>query len=168
VEQNIDIDVRIGKLQDSTLIAKKLLSSERLLCASPGYLERSPPVDSPSDLVHHNCLTYRLNMGRTIWRFADQSGMISEVPVEGTFQTDNGPALRTMALEGVGVILMPDWSVRDDLCAGTLVPVLADYRVSYGAFENGIYAVYQRNRHMSAKVRLFVDFLAALLREKLS
>ena len=122
------------------------------------------PLDAPGDLVRHNCLTYRINMGRTIWRFADHAGTITEVPVDGSFQTDSGPSLRTLALADIGVVLMPDWSVRDDLRAGTLVTLLPEYRVSYATFDNGIYAVYQQSRHMSAKVRLFVDFLAELFR----
>ncbi|SEQ23944.1 transcriptional regulator, LysR family [Faunimonas pinastri] len=168
VEQNIDVDIRIGALEDSSLIARKLTGSERVLCASPAYLARSAPIHVPADLAQHNCLTYRLNMGRTVWRFADANDMISEVPVDGGLQTDNGPSLREFALAGVGIVLMPDWSIREDLARGSLVQVLSDYRVSYAAFENGIYAVYQPSRYMSAKVRLFVDFLAELCRRRLA
>ncbi len=166
VEQNVDIDIRIGQLQDSALIAKKLISSERVLCAAPAYLAASPPIHEPQDLARHNCLTYRLHMGRTIWRFAAGDASIVEVPIDGSFQTDNGPALRTLALSGTGIVLMPDWSVREDIAGGALVPILPGYRVSYGAFENGIYAVYQQTRRMSAKVRAFVDFLTVLFRER--
>jgi DNA-binding transcriptional LysR family regulator len=166
VEQNIDVDIRIGKLQDSSLIAKKLLGSERVLCASPGYLERSAPLQAPHDLANHNCLTYRLNMGRTVWRFADSNDMITEVPVEGSFQSDYGPALRQMALADAGIALMPDWSVKDDLESGHLVRLFDDFRISYAAFENGIYAVYQPSRYMSAKVRVFIDFLVAVCKER--
>ncbi|CAH1690429.1 Transcriptional regulator, LysR family [Hyphomicrobiales bacterium] len=166
VEQNVDVDIRIGELQDSSLIARKLVSSERVLCASPGYLARSAPITSPQDLAQHNCLSYRVHMGGTTWRFADQDGAITEIPIQGSFQTDNGPALRTLALADAGIILMPDWSVMHDLRAGTLVSILPGYRVSYGSFDNGVYAVYQQSRHLSAKVRAFVDFLAALLREQ--
>ena len=165
VEQNVDLDIRIGQLQDSALIARKLLSSERLVCASSDYLRHAPPLVVPADLVHHNCLTYRINMGPTTWRFADRTGTIAEVAVEGTFQTDSGPSLHALALAGVGVVLMPDWSVRDDLRAGRLTALLSEFRVSYGAFETGVYAVYQRSRQMSAKVRLFLDFLTELFRE---
>lgn len=166
VEQNVDVDIRIGQLEDSSLIAKKLISSERVLCASPEYLARTPPITVPQDLQQHNCLTYRINLGRTNWRFASADGQIVEIPIDGTFKTDNGPALRTLALVGTGIILMPDWSVRDDIRAGTLVPLLDGYRVSYAAFDNGIYAVYQQTRRVSAKVRIFVDFLSALFRER--
>lgn len=167
IEQNIDVDIRIGALEDSTLIARKLVGSERVLCASPAYLAGASPILQPADLARHNCLTYSLNLGATIWRFADGSGAVAEVPVNGSFQTDHGPTLRTMALADVGLVLMPDWSVRRDIEAGLLVPVLPQYRISYGSFENGIYAVYLQRRYLSAKVRVFVDFLAEVMKTRL-
>lgn len=165
IEQNIDVDIRIGALEDSTLIAKKLIGSERVLCASPAYLASAPPILQPADVARHNCLTYSLNQGATVWRFADSAGAVTEVSVNGNFQTDHGPTLRTMALADVGLILMPDWSIRRDLEAGTLVAVLPQYRISYSSFENGIYAVYLQRRHLSAKVRIFVDYLSEIMRD---
>jgi DNA-binding transcriptional LysR family regulator len=162
VELNIDVDIRIGQLEDSSLIARKLLHGERVLCASPAYLQRMGTVRVPGDLMVHSCLTYRLNGASTTWRFLDQDGFRSEVPVDGAYQSDSGPSLRSMALGGLGIIMMPDWSVSEDLKSGTLVPLLPGYRVTYGSFDYGVYAVYQRNRHMAAKVRLFVDFLVEM------
>ena len=162
VEQNIDVDIRIGQLDDSALIAKKLLHGERVLCASPAYLRRAGLITTPGDLASHNCLTYHLHLGPNVWRFMEANGVVVEVPVDGSYQSDNGPSLRSMALAGLGVVLMPEWSVSDDLQSGALVALLPEYRVSYGPFDYGIYAVYQRSRHMSAKVRLFVDFLHEL------
>jgi DNA-binding transcriptional LysR family regulator len=167
VEQNIDVDVRIGKLADSSLVARKLAASERVICASPRYLKGRPPIVDPSDLGEHNCLTYRLNVGRTVWRFLDAGGVLQEIPVEGNLTTDNGYALLTATLAGVGVALMPDWSVRNELAAGRLVRLLPEYRVSHIEFDNGIYAVFQKSRHMSAKVRVFIDFLAQAFEERL-
>jgi DNA-binding transcriptional LysR family regulator len=167
VERNIDVDVRIGKMLDSSLVARKLASSERLVCAAPAYLERHPEIVRPADLAAHNCLTYRLNMGRNIWRFVGPDNTLTEVPVMGNFQSDNGQALLVATQAGVGVALMPDWSIRDDLASGRLRRIFPDYRVTHVEFENGIYAVYQKSRHMSAKVRLFIDFLAALFKAKL-
>lgn len=167
VERNIDVDVRIGKMLDSSLVARKLASSERLVCAAPAYLERHPEIVRPADLAAHNCLTYRLNMGRNIWRFVSPDNTLTEVPVMGNFQSDNGQALLVATQAGVGVALMPDWSIRDDLASGRLRRIFPDYRVTHVEFENGIYAVYQKSRHMSAKVRLFIDFLAALFKAKL-
>jgi DNA-binding transcriptional LysR family regulator len=160
VQGNIDVDVRIGKLVDSTLIARRLALSDRFVCAAPAYLGRRPPIREPQDLLAHNCMTYRLDGGLARWRFQDVEGRKFDLPVEGSLETDYGPALRSAALAGLGLALMPDWSVRDDLRQGTLVRLLPDYKVSLAEFDNGVYAVYQRSRHMSTKVRLFVEHLA--------
>ena len=159
VERNIDVDIRIGKLVDSSLVARKLANAERVLCAAPSYLERAPRIESPQDFAQHDCLTYRINVGQTVWRFIDASGAMEEVPVGGTLQSDNGLALLSATRAGVGVALMPDWAVRDDLADGRLVRLLPQYRVSHIEFDNGVYAVHQR-AHLSAKVRAFIDFLA--------
>ena len=168
VEQNIDVDIRIGKLVDSSLVARKLASSERVVCAAPRYLDAKPPIASPGGLAAHNCLTYRINVGRTVWRFLDAAGVLEEIPVEGSFTTDNGYALLSAALAGAGVALMPDWSVRDHLAAGRLRRLLPDYRASHIEFDNGIYAVFQKSKHMSAKVRAFIDYLATSFEQRLS
>ncbi|WP_423456296.1 LysR family transcriptional regulator [Ottowia sp. VDI28] len=162
VEQNIDVDIRIGKLSDSSLIAKRLTLSDRVVCASPAYLKRSPKIRQPQDLGAHNCLTYRLSKGNVQWRFMNGKGVTTDVPVNGSLQTDYGPALRTAALAGLGLALMPDWSVREDIERGTLVRLFPEFKASFLEFDNGVYAVYQRSRHMSAKVRLFVDHLTGL------
>ncbi|WP_270938863.1 LysR family transcriptional regulator [Falsiroseomonas oryzae] len=164
-ERNIDVDIRIGKLAESALVARRLAQSERVVCAAPSYLAGRPPITVPSDLAAHGCLTYRLSMGRTVWRFADSAGRTTEVPVTGALVTDNGPALHASALAGLGVVLMPDWSVREDIRAGRLVRLLPEYRASHLEFENGVFAVYQRSRHLSARVRVFIDFLVGLFRE---
>jgi DNA-binding transcriptional LysR family regulator len=165
VERNVDVDVRIGKLADSSLVARKLTSAERYVCASPDYLERHAPLSVPLDLAAHNCLTYRINLGHTIWRFIAADGSLLEVPVSGSLQSDNGEALLHATRAGVGISLMPDWAVRDDLASGRLQRLFPQQRASHIEFENGIYAVYQKTRHNSAKVKAFVDFLVALFRQ---
>jgi DNA-binding transcriptional LysR family regulator len=165
IERNVDIDVRIGKLGDSALMGRKLASSERIVCATPGYLTSRPPPRAPMDLMQHNCLTYRLNMGRTVWRFLDPAGALTEVPVDGSFRTDNGPAVVAAAQAGIGIALLPDWSIHAELREGRLVRLFPEHTVSHVEFENGIYAVYLQTRHMSAKLRAFIDFLVTLFRE---
>ena len=168
VEQNIDVDIRIGKLVDSSLVARKLSASERFVCASPRYLDTHAAIASPVDLDAHNCLTYHINVGRAVWRFLDGAGVLQEIPVNGNFTTDNGYALLSATLAGVGIALMPDWSVREHLAAGRLRRILPEYRVSHIEFDNGIYAVFQKSKHMSAKVRAFIDYLAAALEQRLT
>jgi DNA-binding transcriptional LysR family regulator len=167
VDQNIDVDIRIGKLDDSSLIVRKLASAERVICAAPGYLERHGPIVSPWDLRSHNCLTYRLHLGRTTWRFIDQAGTLIEVPVLGSLQSDNGQALITAANAGLGVAMMQEWSICEELESGALVRLLPEYRASHIEFDNGIYAVFQHGQQMPSKVRVFVDYIVAYLKERL-
>ena len=167
IAQNIDVDIRIGKLEDSSLVVRKLASAHRIVCAAPSYLEISAPLENPLDLAKHNCLTYRLNLGSPVWRFINQSGKLLEVPVTGSLQSDNGPALLTATLAGVGVAVMPDWAVREHLAAGRLVRVLPGYQASHIEFDNGIYAVFQHADQIPTKVRVFVDFIAAHFKERL-
>ncbi len=165
IEQNLDMDVRIGSLTNSSLISRKLASAERVLCATPGYLERFGPVTCPEDLARHNCLTYVINMGTPTWRFLDPAGVLTELRVKGNYQSDNGHALLLATLAGLGIGLMADWAVRDELASGRLVRLCPEYRVSHIEFENGVYAVYPQNRHVSAKVRVFIDFLVDLFKD---
>ena len=88
------------------------------------------------------------------------------MPVAGSFQSDNGQALLEATRVGVGIALMPDWSIKDDLAAGRLVRLFPKHRVSWEAFENGVYAVYQKSRHQSKKVRAFVEFVGALFKQR--
>lgn len=165
IEQNLDVDIRIGSLTDSSLISRKLTSSERVLCATPGYLERHGPLVRPQDLAHHNCLTYVINLGTPTWRFLDPDGVLTEMRASGNYQSDNGQALLMATLAGVGIGLMADWAVKDYLADGRLVRLCPEFRVSHIEFENGVYAVYPQNRHMSAKVRVFIDFLVELFKD---
>ena len=165
VERNIDIDIRIGKLVDSSLIGKRLAKSERVLCAAPAYLDARPAIALPLDLTNHNCLTYRISVGQTVWRFIDEDATMQEVPVAGSLQSDNGLALLNATLAGLGIALMPDWAVCDALAEGRLRRLLPHFRVSHIEFDNGVYALYQRS-HTSAKVRAFIDFLEATFAQR--
>lgn len=167
IGQNFDVDIRIGKLVDSSLVARRLTASERIVCASPDYLARHPPIEAPADLAPHNCLTYRITMGTTVWKFRGAGGEVAEVPVNGNFRTDNGQSILQLLRAGIGIGLMPDWSVREELASGALVRLMPGYQVSYTEFENGVYAVYQKSRQPSAKLKLFVDHLVGAFRQRL-
>lgn len=164
MEQGIDVDIRIGSLQDSSLIARKLASSERLLVATPGYLATHPPIDAPQDLRAHNCLSYRINLGTPVWRFRDDDDRVEEVPIKGNLKADFGFALVEMARAGLGIALLPDWSVRRDIAEGRLVRLLDGYSVSHIDFDNGVYAVFPASRQTSVKLRLFIDYIAEVFR----
>jgi DNA-binding transcriptional LysR family regulator len=155
IEEGLDLAVRIGALAESGLIAKRLGSDRIAICAAPDYLKRHGIPKIPADLAQHNCLTYSYATFGDEWRMTDRDGSLHTVKVSGSLRASNGDMAKLAALEGVGVIRQPLFLIGDDLRAGRLVEVLADYRCE----ELGIYAVYPSRKHLSAKVRVFVDFL---------
>lgn len=165
VEENIDVAILVGRLRDSALIQRKLASSPRILCASPTYLAEHPAPAQPQDLSAHNCLAYRTGSPRPIWRFL-RDRRVLELPVQGNLLADNAEVVRLAAVAGLGVALLPNWSIGPDLAAGRLRRILPDYEATPLGFDNGIYAVMQRSRHRSVKVALFIEFLVRLFGDR--
>ena len=155
IEEGFDVAVRIGRLSDSSLVARKLAPMRLVVCASPAYLaERGAPA-TPADLKHHDCLLYSNEPAPEEWRFTTPEGNPWAATVHGRLCANNGDTLRIAALRGLGFVRLPTFIVGRDLQAGALVSVLADYV----AQDSGLYAVYPQARHLSPKVRVFVDFL---------
>ncbi|MEO9296833.1 LysR family transcriptional regulator [Devosia alba] len=165
VAQGIDIDIRMGSMENSSLVARKLAPSERLLCASPEYLAAHPPIETPLDLLVHSCLTYRITDGEAVWRFRRSGDPDIELRVGGAFKSESGQAIFQATCDGLGISIMNDWTVRQDLASGRLVRVLPDYEVTFSEFENGVYAVFQKSAHLPPKIRAFVDFLSKEFRK---
>lgn len=118
--EEIDIELRIGLPPDSSLKQRLILASERILVASPAYLDRMPPVACPQDVLVHRCLTYRLGPDEPVWRFL-ADGTLEEMVVPSAFSTNNGEVLRTLAALGHGIALLDDYTVQPDIDAGRLV-----------------------------------------------
>ncbi|MCA1907507.1 MAG: LysR family transcriptional regulator [Magnetospirillum sp.] len=153
IEEGIDVAVRIGRLADSTLIARHVAPIRRVVCASPAYLARCGVPSHPAELVAHAGLSH-LGMGPTEWRFV-VDGKPETVRVQSRLSAGNGEALRILALAGLGLVYLPTFFVGDDIRDGTLVPVLEQYVPQ----DSALYGVYPHSRHLSAKVRAFLDFL---------
>lgn len=155
-EEGWDLTVRIGTLEDSTLLARRIVGCSTLLAAAPAYLKAHGTPKTVADLALHNCLGYTLS--RTTrpdrWAFGSQGDTV--ITISGTMRSNNGDALRAAAIAGQGIIYQPTFILDDDLRAGTLVPVELDQpTVQFG----GIYAVYLPERNPPAKVRAFIDFM---------
>ncbi|MBK7472132.1 MAG: LysR family transcriptional regulator [Betaproteobacteria bacterium] len=158
VDEGFDVAIRIaGKLAD-TLVARRLTSIRIVVCAAPGYLKRHGTPRVPSDLARHNCLRYTIMDRSAEWTLAGPQGNVA-TKVSGTLLSNNGDVLRTAALAGVGIVVQPSFMVGEDLRLGRLVPVLERYCQP----DLAAYAVYPTRRHLPAKVRSFVDFLAETL-----
>ena len=158
VEDGFDLAVRIGELPQSDLIARKLGGVRSIVCASPGYVARHGAPNTPQELGGHACLGYSLTGSGTDWRFETPDGPLV-VPITGPIRADNGDIIRLAALSGAGILFQPHFIVGADLAAGRLVQLLPQWQSA----DLGVYAVYPSRKHLSAKVRTFVDFLAAAL-----
>ncbi|HEX7249907.1 MAG TPA: LysR family transcriptional regulator [Burkholderiales bacterium] len=155
VEEGFDLGVRIGGPGSENLVARKLGETRLVPCAAPAYLAANGAPRTPEDLERHNCFTYEYVLPRHTWRFRDPSGAERAVRVSGTLHSNNGDILAEAAARGAGIAFEPAFIVGPDVRAGRLVPLLQDYVPA----PVPVYAVYPSRKHLSAKVRLFVDFL---------
>lgn len=157
VSAGFDLAIRIGALDDSSLVARKLASNRRVLCAAPGYLHRHGTPRTPEDLVGHECILLSGSHGRQDnWRMRDRLGRDTVVRVQGRLESNFGEVIRDAAVAGLGIALHSTWHVCEDLHAGRLQRVLPDCAID----DNGIYAVMPQRRMVPPRVRAFTEFLA--------
>lgn len=155
VKEGLDLAIRTGVLDDSSLIAKPLIDSNWIVCCAPAYLETHGMPEHPEDLLAHNCLAYTYQgQGSNEWRFS-RDGEPMTVSINGNFTANNAQALRKAALAGYGIVYVPRCCVYEDLQAGRLVSLLADYHCRC----LGIYAVYPYTRHLPEKVRQLITYI---------
>ncbi len=157
-DEGWDLAIRVGSLADSSLIARRIAPCRTVLCASPAYLKAHGTPRTVASLAGHNCLGYTLSRlaGADHWAFGKRGDV--SVNVAGNLRANNGDALLAAAVAGQGVIYQPTFVAADELRAGTLVAIPLDHPT----FEfGGIYAVYPPDRHPAAKLRAFIDFIAA-------
>ena len=156
VEEGYDLAVRIVPTEESRLIVRHLATFDYVLCGAPAYFERRGKPKRPADLVHHNCLRYSHPPFGNEWRFTGPDG-VEKVAAAGNLETNSVEALRVATLGGQGLLLAPSFMIAAELKSGLFQPVLEDYRPP----QYPIAAIYPHRRHLSAKVRGFIDLLAA-------
>lgn len=154
VEEGFDLAIRIGRLSDSSLIAKKIAESRLIVTASPDYWAENGTPKHPKDLADHRCIRYTLSRNSGNWFFKEE-GQPLTVQIEGQIQVNNGDVARELAVAGAGITSAPAFILGCSVQRGLLVPALVEYEDD----PLNVYAVYPHNRHLSAKVRVFVDFL---------
>jgi len=163
IEEGFDVALRLTReMPDSTTVARRLASSRVLLVASKDYLKRHGTPRTPDDLLQHNCMVYTQVARPWDWTFELPDGSRQTVQVKGKFQANTGIALRGAALAGNGIATTASFIVHEDMRRGDLVQVLPDYPMK----PRELYAMYPHNRHLSPKVRVFVDFAAAIYRDR--
>jgi DNA-binding transcriptional LysR family regulator len=163
VANNIDVAVWMGHMPDSEIVARRLSPSQRIVCASPAYLERRGIPRTPQELRGHDCLLYTARSYGNRWTFS-RDGQQEEIQVDGSIRTDNALVLESAALSGIGLIVVHEWMVRRHIVEGRLARVLADHVVHPRPGDAELYAVYPSSRGLSRGVRAFVDFLVDLFR----
>ncbi|WP_077033059.1 LysR family transcriptional regulator [Pelomonas sp. KK5] len=158
VTSGFDLAIRIGALEDSTLVARKLATNRRVLCASPDYLRRRGHPAKPDELAQHDCLLLVGAQGRAdVWRMREGKRRREvAVRVSGPLESTQGEVLRDAAVAGMGIAIHSIWHVVDDLRAGRLEVVLPDCALD----ETGIHAVMPQRRLVPPRVTAFIDFMA--------
>ncbi|MGE8616296.1 MAG: LysR family transcriptional regulator [Achromobacter spanius] len=161
VRDAFDVAIRFGDQPDTRLIARKIAPNRRLVCASPGYLKTHGVPTTPHDLARHQCIVLRQNEDAySLWRFT--KGRRSEtVKVRGALSSNDGEVTLTWGLAGLGILQRAEWDLARYLRSGRLVRVLEDYALP----QADIYAVFPERHHLSAKVRIFVDFLVGYFQQ---
>lgn len=151
VEGGFDIAIRNSELKDSSLIARKLAPDNRIVCASPAYIEKRGQPIVPEDLNSHQCITL---MGMDDWAFHLPKGQVN-IKAKGNLRTDNGEAVRDACINGLGICISSKWSVYKHLKNGKLRQILEQYPL---ATDTAIWAVYPSSRLIAPKVRAFIDY----------
>jgi DNA-binding transcriptional LysR family regulator len=158
-----DVCIRFGAPPEARVIARRIASNRRLLCASPAYLARAGQPRVPNDLAHHRCIGIRQgDEAYGMWRLSTGRGAAQRteaVKTRGALSTNDGEIAVNWALDGHGILMRAEWDIARYLRSGRLVQVLANYRTP----DADIYAVYPQRHQLSARVRTFVDFIAAAL-----
>ena len=154
VKEGYDLAIRLGTLDSSSLMCRKLARRTQYLCASPAYLSAHGTPQTLADLANHRCLGGSLDH----WRFLE-NGKLRNWRVGSAWSCNSGLALKDAALKGLGIVQLPDYYVQAALVQGSLVSLLESHRLP----DDGVWVVYPQNRHLSPKVRLLVDFLVTQL-----
>jgi DNA-binding transcriptional LysR family regulator len=161
VEEGFDLAIHTTPSPNSSLIVRRLFAYRHILCCAPSYLESHAAPICPADLVNHNCLRYAFHPFGDEWHFIAPDGTPANVHVSGNLLTSSLELLRVTASKGGGVFMAPCLFIRKDIETGTFVPLMPDYRT----VEFGLSAMYPHRRHLTAKVRSFIDLLAERVTE---
>jgi DNA-binding transcriptional LysR family regulator len=161
LQEGIDVALRIGPLRDSTLIARRLFEARTVIAASPRYLEQFGTPASPQDLADHACLVYSNLPEPDRFGWYDEHGVLQRVKVRVAMSANNGDMLSQAAADGLGIVMQPTFIAHERIRDGILVPMLSDYDLP----KTTAWAVYPPTRHLSYRVREFIDFLADHFRD---
>lgn len=163
VDEGFDLALRVGVPTDTSARGRKLAESRRVLVAAPAYLRGRPRPKAPDDLRHHECLVHGDASSSAVWRFGRHPARSVPVPVRGRFAANNSEAVLLMARQGLGVALLADWLVSEDLEHGRLVPLLDRFATPPAP----VFALSPPGRFSSSTVRALTEHLATAIASRL-
>jgi len=155
IQEGFDLGIRIADLKDSSLIARKLAKMSTVVCASPGYIKQHGAPITPEELVNHPCITYSYLDNPNHWSFINNQGAEQIIKVPKLMQANNGSFLSCAAIAGLGILRQPTFISYESITKGQLIPILQNFSIA----EINAYAIYPPTRHLSQRVRRFIDFL---------
>jgi DNA-binding transcriptional LysR family regulator len=154
IKHRIDLGFHMGSLDDSTLVARKLASRKSVVCATPDYFKKHGAPTTPDELLQYNCLLFMQGKHLSQWEFVAEDGEVLSVAVTGNFHATSTQLLKSAALNHVGIIMLPEYLVTQELKAHQLQAVLREYDTRHV----DIYALYAQTRHLPRRARLLLDF----------
>ncbi len=159
VEEGIDVALRVGKMEDSSLMARLIQKCHMQVCAAPEYWQNHGKPQHPQELTQHNCLIYQPASSARNWQFKNKQDENISVKVNGNLQSDDGGLLLSAAKSAQGVFYVPSFLIDEDLKSGVLEQVLNEFSRK----DTGLYALYPRAKHVPSKIRVFIDYLLETL-----
>lgn len=164
VDEGFDLAIRVGIPTDTSARGRKLADSRRILVAAPAYLKGRPRPQIPADLREHECLVHGDANASMVWRFGKQGEKAIPIAVRGRFAANNSESVAMMARQGLGIALLADWLVADDIKRNRLVPLIEDFTAPPAP----VYAITPPGRFSSPTVRALTDHLAAAIAARLT
>ena len=157
----VDLGVRLGPRMSGSFVATRLMPTRYRVVSSPTYLQRSGRPERPSDLAAFECLVFPFAGYRSEWRFRSADGHIESIAVPNTMTISNALALRRAALDGLGIALLADWTISEDLAEGNLLDLFPAHEASAADFDTAAWIIYPSRSYVPAKTRLLIDHLKA-------
>ncbi len=159
IDEKIDLAIRFGEKPEGDFVATELTERKFKICASPIYLEKNNLSNDPRCLEQHNCLLFPMYGYHSEWKFRQKGKPAFKVPVKGHLYVTHGMTMTACAVSGLGPSMLPDWLCQEEINTGTLVNLFPDYDCTPTKFNTSAWLIYPSRDYMSAKLRIFIDFL---------
>jgi len=159
IEERFDLAIRLGSLQDSSYIAQPLSRLRFTICASPDYLQQHGSPTRPEEIEQHQCLLFPRHGFNLNWLFKNAAGDIKEVAIHGRCLISNSQSIRHCVLQGMGLALLPNWLIHQDLKTKSLIALFPDYDVTATDYDAAIWMIYPSREYTPLKTKVFMQYL---------